>query len=256
MMGVLEQVTQMRNQGKSDEEIISDLKRQKVSPKEINDALNHEKIRSAVSDIRGNDPEMAAPPAPSMGGNQNASPFPDQNYEPQYPENQNYPQDGYGQEGYGQAYPQEQQYPQDQYGQYPSQDQYAQYPQQDYYQQGYGQQASNTDTVVEIAEQVFEEKSREITKKIDSLEELKTLTQTRLDHLNEKVKRIESVLDKLQSAILEKVGSYGQDLSSIKKEMSMMQDTFGKTLAPMAEMAKKGSKEKTAEHKKASRKKQ
>jgi len=245
-MGVLEQVTQMRNQGKTDEEIISDLKKQKVSPKEINDALNHEKIRSAVSDVRGDNQGMAAPPAPSMSEypQSQESPFPDQNYEPQYPENQQYPQGGYSQQGYGQeAYPESQQYPQDQYGQ-----------QGNYYQQGYDQQESSTDKIVEIADQVFEEKSREIGKKIDSLEELKTLTQSKLNHLSEKVKRIESVLDHLQAAILEKVGSYGQDLGSIKKEMSMMQDTFGKAMSASAARTKRSA-EKKSEPKK-SRKKQ
>ena len=42
------------------------------------------------------------------------------------------------------------------------------------------------------------------------------------------MKRIESIIDKLQSSILEKVGSYGSNLDSIKKEMSMMQDSFGR----------------------------
>ena len=41
-------------------------------------------------------------------------------------------------------------------------------------------------------------------------------------------------MDKLQLAILNKIGSYGKTLESIKKEMSMMQDSFGKALPGMA----------------------
>ena len=59
--------------------------------------------------------------------------------------------------------------------------------------------------------------------------------------------RIEKIIDTLQIKILEKVGSYGRDLASTKKEMSMMQSTFGKA-------AKKAPKKKTSSKKKTARK--
>ena len=37
-------------------------------------------------------------------------------------------------------------------------------------------------------------------------------------------------MDKLQLAILDKVGSYGKNLDIVKKEMQMMQDSFGKVM--------------------------
>jgi len=51
------------------------------------------------------------------------------------------------------------------------------------------------------------------------------------------LKRIETSIDRLQSAILEKVGSYGRGLDSVKKEMGMMQDSFGKMVGVLADKA-------------------
>ncbi|MDD5700270.1 MAG: hypothetical protein PHH00_03740 [Candidatus Nanoarchaeia archaeon] len=204
-MGVLEQVTQMRRENPriSDEEIISALKNQGATPKEINDALNHAQIKRAVSDIMGDDME-----APSPGG------YAEQDND-EYAREQE-PQQGYAQE---QVYtPQPSSYPQQEY--------------QQNYGQDYSPQQTGTDTIVEIASQVFEEKISEISKKVDSFEEFKVLTSAKLEHLNERLKRVEMIIDKLQSAILEKIGDYGSNIESIKKEMSMMQDSFSKVIAP------------------------
>jgi len=209
-MGAIEQVTQMRREKKSDEEIISALRNQGISPRDINDALNHAQIKSAVSDIMGEDMQ---------------APLPGQ--EEQYPE----------QEGtYSQQPAQNQVYtPQPQQAYYPPQD----------YQQGYGQeyypQQNNTDTIVEVSSQVFEEKISDVVRKVDSTEEFKTLASAKLEHMNERLKRIEAIIDRLQSAILEKIGAYGSNIESIKKEMSMMQDSFSKTLGSVVDMAERKS---------------
>ena len=88
--------------------------------------------------------------------------------------------------------------------------------------------------MIEIAEQVFAEKIRKIQKQLEDLNEFKTLADTKLTHATNRLRRIEETIDKLQMAILEKVGSYGRGLDSIKKEMSMMQDSFSKTLPTLA----------------------
>lgn len=261
-MGTLEQVTQMRKERKTNEEIISELKKQGVSPKEINEALNHAQIKNAVSDIRGEN-------APSPPLQENIPPLPQENQDAQKGDTQeNYNQDNYQQ---NQGYNQQENYnPQESYNQSnqeqvynpPPQNNQEFYPQQDGYQDysnsgQYPQQNTNADTIVEISEQVFDEKINKITKKIDSIEEFKTLTQTKLDHLTDKVKRIESVMDKLQIAILEKIGSYGKNLETIKKEMSMVEDSFAKTLNPLLDIAKhkSPSKDKEKSEKKNSKKK-
>ncbi len=228
-MGVLEQVTQMKNQGIPDQEIINNLQQQGLSPKEINDALSQSQIKGAVSDIGTQDMQQ------SIMGQEPSAPSPQNQptYTPQtqeLEEQETYaPQAGYSQ-------PQEF-YQQDAYG-------------------SYSGSGTNTDTMIEIAEQVFSEKIKKIQKQVQELNEFKTLAQTKIDDTADRLKRIETTIDNLQIAILEKIGSYGKNLESIKKEMAMMQDSFGKVVnqavkgyhttpkTPLQKITKKTSKKK------------
>ena len=210
-MGVLEQVSQMRNSGVPEQEIVNRLRQQNVSPREINDALNQAQIKSAVSDVRGSDnlqPSVMRQESSSYGQAPSNIP-PTDSYVPQQ-------QGDFSSQDY-----------------YPPQTQQDYYPQQDYYQEGgydnYSpEEGSSADTMIEIAEQVFSEKIKKIQKQLEEINEFKTLTQTKLDNSVDRLKKIEATMDKLQAAILDKVGSYGKNLDSIKKEMSMMQDSFRK----------------------------
>lgn len=206
-MGVLEQITQMKNQGIPDNEIVRNLQEQGVSPKEINDALNQATIKSAVNSQEMNN-EMQQPP-------QNQG-----EYMPQSQEVQNQ-----------ETYPNQQQ----EYMQQES------YPQENY---GYAPERANSDISIEIAEQVFSEKIKKIQKQVEENSEFKALAQTKIDNISERLKRIETTIDKLQLTILEKVGSYGNNLESIKKEMSMMQDSFGKVVNKAVKGHKSHSKKK------------
>jgi DNA-binding transcriptional MerR regulator len=192
-MGVLDSIIQMKRQGIPDNEIISQLREQGFSPKEINDALRHSEIKDAVS--REN-PEDTAP-----------APGEEDVYTPQQ---ENYP---------------------------PAQEQTTQeyYPQENYYSQGQPSAGLNSDTIVEISEQVFQEQSKKMKKSVDELNEFKSLSQARIENALDRIKRIEAVIDKLQISILEKIGTYGSNIEGIKKEMSMMQDSFGKMVGKAVE---------------------
>lgn len=214
-MGVLDQVTLMRNRGQSDQEIINSLKDQGIPPKMIQDAMAQAQIKEAVArpltdgmqqSIMGTeeDPEEfqgAVAPQPEFSGIYS---------------------------------PQEMQ--QEQYQEYAPQE----YGQQEYYQQeGYAYAASDTGTLIEIAEQVFSDKIKKIQKQVDNLNEFKTLSDARLSNVEERLKRIEMTIDKLQLSILDKVGSYGEGIDSIKNEMSMMQDSFSKVINPFLDKTEK-----------------
>ncbi|MBI2044151.1 hypothetical protein HYT24_02195 [Candidatus Pacearchaeota archaeon] len=186
-MGILDQITQMRSQGMSDDDIIEQLQEKGIPPKVINDALNNEQIKKAVSD------EYEAP-APS---NQENYQEPQESADYYSPE-QN-PQETYSPQDYSQGYE-------------------------------YSGGGLDTSTIIEIAEQVFSEKSQNIQRKVDDLTEFKAVINSKVDAMSERLRRIEMMIDKLQITILEKVGSYGNNLENIKKEMSMMQDTFGKAV--------------------------
>ncbi len=202
-MGILDQVIQMKTQGMSEEQIASSLVSQGISPRQVIDAINQSKIKNAVNK------EMEEGMQPSIV-NQGEN-VPIQQLEQNYSQ-QNY-SDPYAQGGYN----------------YPPQGQEI-YPQGGYDPNSGG----DSNLMIELAEQVFSEKAKGIQKQLDELNELKTLMQVKLDSLESSVKRIESIIDKLQMSVLDKVGSYGQNLESIKKEMNMMQETFAKTLPSLA----------------------
>lgn len=222
-MAILEQIQQMKNQGMPDEEIVRNLQEQGVSPKQINDALNQSQIKKAVIDEK----DMYSTGAPSP--NQQVQ----GNYVPQtqeFPESPETRQETYAQQEYAQ--PQE-------------------YYQQDQY--GYSPGGIDSDTIIEIAEQVFSEKMKKVQKQVDDLNEFKTLAQTKIENMTDRLKRIETIIDKLQISILEKIGSYGENIDNIKKEMSMMQDSFGKVVN-QAVRGQKSSSTKTLSRKKTSKK--
>ncbi|MGD9276582.1 MAG: hypothetical protein PVJ67_05395 [Candidatus Pacearchaeota archaeon] len=197
-MGALEEFTQMKNQGMNENDIINNL-RGKYSPKEINDAMSQSQIKNAIANETMTDQN---PPTP---GGYSESP---QTQEMNYPDDAG--SDMYSSQSQQEYYPQ----PNENYA-----------PEQNY-AQGYA--GGGTDNMIEVAEQVVEQKLSKLKKQIDNLTEFKTVAQTRIEMNTERLKRIEATLDKLQLAILDKIGTYQDTLNSIKNEMNMMQDSFSK----------------------------
>jgi hypothetical protein len=294
-MGALDQVTQLKNEGASDEEIIGKLREQNISPKAINDAMEQSKIKDAVS--KSGIGDEVGPPINNAGTFQRRATIPkgpvtqeiqqqssqqpfqqpqqpfqqtqqpvnqQEYYEPRQAANPAYPEPQQYQQP-AQAYPPavQNQQPVAQQPQQPVAQQEYYEPQPEYYDEGgyedygadyggdYGQEAydeeyypqegygqdyygSGTDTMIEIAEQVFIEKTQKIQEQLEDLNEFKTLAETKLTNATSRLKRIEESIDHLQAAILEKVGSYGRGLDNIKKEMAMMQESFSKTLPALA----------------------
>ena len=198
-MGVSDQIEQMRYQGISYSEIINSLKEQGISPREINDAINQIDLRNSSTEI--NNEEMSLPPSPDSQA------YDQSMYDPRTQE-------------YGNMYSQQEGY-------------------QDYGEYGNYSYADNTESTVEIAEQVFSEKTKEIINQIDSLNEFKSISKEKIENLSERIKRIETMIDNLQISILEKVGGYGKGLENTKKEMQMMQDSFGKMINNLADNSEK-----------------
>ena len=140
-MGTLDQVTQMKNEGRTDQEISGALQQQGISPKEITDALSQAQIKNAVA---GESP---------------------------MPQEMNYPDQAIPSQPQGQYTPSSQEIPEagiagmDQFSQDPGgayqQNQYAQdpYASGGYDQGGYAEQyapaATDADTMMGIAEHVF-----------------------------------------------------------------------------------------------------
>ena len=202
-MGVLEDIGQMKEQGISNDEIAKKLQDQGVSPKAINEAFDQSDIKNAVSNEH---------PQEEFGGYQNQPPQPG-SYAPKSQEISE-------SETYAPQPPQQRQ---EQYQDYAPQEEY-----------DYPTQGVDTSTVIEISEQVFFEKIQKIQKQVEEISGFKAVTEAKIDNLSERIQKIESIIDKLQISILEKVGSYGENLEGIKKEMSMMQNSFGKMVGKTA----------------------
>ena len=206
-MGVLDQVMQLKGQGMSDAEITDNLQQQGVSPKDITDAMNQAQIKNAVAAENPGEaaPTPGVPPAELPSGPGGA-------YSPQT-------QDiGAAEAG---AYPQ---------------GELAQAAPAEYYEEGaYPAEAgapstgvTDSDTIIEIANQVFSEKIKKMQKQVDDIVELKTVVQVKVDSIDTRLKRIEKIIDTLQIKVLEKVGSFGREIATTKKEVAMVEDSLGK----------------------------
>lgn len=223
-MGVINQIEQMKAQGIPEEEIARQLRQRGVSPKEIVDALNQIQVKNSVST---QNEMMNAPPVNDEFPQEEMPTIEEQ---PDYysPSIQETPAP---QKNYYTPSPREEamQMPQGEQQEY-----YEQQPAEQDYSGGF-----STDTIIEIAEQIFSEKSQELQKQIKNLNEFSSLAQIKISETSDRLKRIESMIDKLQISILDKVSSYGNNLESVKKEMTMMQDSFSKALNPILDKSEK-----------------
>ena len=67
------------------------------------------------------------------------------------------------------------------------------------------------------------------------------MTGKRIDNIDDRLKKIEEVIDLLQKAIINKIGSFGDNIEQIKEEMGMMQESFSKALPNMPKDKKRRS---------------
>jgi hypothetical protein len=221
-MGIIEEISQLRKEGVEDNEISNRLIDEGISPQKIRDAFDQIKIKKAVSSENLMENTMQIDSTP-----QNS----ELNYEQSMQQMENYP-------------PQQEEYYSPPENTLPSQEnnniQNNEYYSPQEYQEGYAPQESgfDTSTIIEIAEQVFSEKTAKIEKQLDKFGEFISLAELRIVNNDERIKRIEKIIDNLQIKILEKIGSYGENIDGIKKEMSMMQDSFSKTLPALVEKNK------------------
>jgi len=231
-MATIDEVRQLRMSGKSDGEIISELQEKGLMPKEINDILSKSKIKDAVfngnQQDENNSQEFETGMQPSLM-NQGM----DQNQQGYYQqENQNYP---------GNYRKQTQEMP-GELSMEPGQvmpEAYSDY--QGYQEQGYpGQEyqqynAVNTETMTEIASQLIDEKIAKITSALKDLTEMKSILDLQVRKIDERLTRIESIIDSLQTSLIRKTSEQEQNITDIKTELHGMQTGFSKVINPIVD---------------------
>jgi len=199
-MELLDIIKEMQDQGISNQGIFENLQRQGYKPTQINDAINQLKITIQPMDTQNQNQQNA------FNQQQDFNQQPNFNQEQQYTENQqNYPQEDY----------------------------YTQTPQAYSGEEYYQQPSFNTETITEITEQVISEKFREYNKRTGDIVSFKNTIQDKVDDINTRLKRIESTIDKLQQAIIQKIGEFGENTQIIKKDLESLHDTTSKLMNPL-----------------------
>lgn len=190
-MGLTDEVRSMQAQGISQEESVKILQNQGYQMTEISEAFSQAKIKEAV-----NSPPVTSPLDES--NDMQPSILQQQVAQAPSPVQQNPPQ-------------QEAQYPQYQYDSYSS--------------------GISSDNISEIAEQIMLEQLSPLKNKIEQSLEFRNIIETKMNYIDERLKRIENTIDRLQLSILQKVGEYMTNVQDIKKEIQENQKSFKSMLS-------------------------
>ncbi len=209
-MAILDQVIEMQKGGMSNAEIFTNLQEQKISPKEISDAINQAQIKNALNENNTQGTTMNPNEQQSI---MNSSPAPQAAPEPE-----------------PMAPPVDNMAPEQ------PQDYYTQTPQgydTGYDQGGYGGGAFDSDSIAEIAGQVVEEEFKNYKKKTGDMLSFKNSTEEKIQDMSNRLQRVEATIDKLQSAILQKVGEFGENTSYIRKDLEALHNTTSQLMNPL-----------------------
>ena len=241
-MTTIDQVRQLRMSGKSDGEIISELQETGLTPREINDILSRSKIKDAVfngnQQNEDNSQEFEAGMQPSLmdpNTNQNQQEYYPQEKQSRSYENQNY-QGSYKkqtQEMPGEFNMDSGQTMPEAYSNYQGYQEQG-YPGQEYQQYN----AVNTETMTEIASQLIDEKIVKITSALKDLTEMKSILDVQVKKIDDRLTRIESIIDALQTSLIRKTSEQEQNISDIKTELHGMEMGFSKVINPIVDKAR------------------
>ncbi len=221
-MPALENVLELQKQGFSDKEISKKLMDRGVSTRDINEAMTQAKIKQAVTQ---SPPSEAMEMESSISDEESSEPVAAATEEYQ-PAPEQVQQEEYAPEEYEAPVAEEA----------PAEEYYYPEAPQAYAEGGeyYAPQGTvDTETIIEIAEQTVNEKFSEFEQKTGDLALFKNRTEEKLKDLDDRLKRIENSLDRIQQAIIGKVGEFGEAMTYIHKDLDNMHGTMSKLMSPM-----------------------
>ena len=222
-MSTLDEVKQMQIQGLPEDQIVKTLQDKGVPYKDISEALSQSRIKAAVEDPIPNNQAPLAPEAPIPNT-------------PQTPGIPGMKQSLLQTEVPPDTSQETQEYvptASSDYGAYAEQ-----YPSYDYSEGAYGGGVS-PDVITEISEQIVSEHMGELRKNYEKFVDFKISIETKTESLEERLKRIEQIINTLQTSVLRKVGDYVTNVSDIKRELIATQKSFTKLLPEIKKGAKK-----------------
>ena len=237
-MPLTNEVKQMQQQGQSDSEISATLKGRGLSDKDISTALSQAEIKQAVAGPSDSTlppaPSTQSTPAPASApapASQQISPPEKNSMQPSMLDGPSQSAPRQAQQEQYEAPPAPQQAQQEQYESPQQQQQYDAYPAPQQGQpaqpyQSYAPSSSSSDVVTEISEQVVAEALGPLKRKLEKNIDLKSSFETKLSNLDDRLKSIEKIIDRLQLSILQKVGESMSNIDDIKTELLETQKTI------------------------------
>ncbi len=246
-MVALDKVKHLKEQGYTDSQIARALQEEGISPREINESLAQVKIKEAVTNPPfqpfEEENNLSSDMQPSLMDNEPAGMNPSQQ-EGQYTGEMylEAPEPGIGPEYMGQSVPES-------YTQ-----QTASYPQEAAYEGNYGGgggggYSASAETITEITSQIVDEKLKKTMKVVHGLNEFKTLSEEKIEKIDQRLHKIESIMDQMQVSLLRKSFGQEQNIDDIKTEMIKMQEGFSKVLNPLVDIEREIGREKTSREK-------
>jgi hypothetical protein len=239
-MSTIDEVARMQAQGMSEQDIVSNMKSKGASGQEIMNAISQSKIKQAVSNNDGLPPMPEEPPmpssqmpsfeAPSSSGQPSENYFPGQGSQNGQEE---YSAQSLG-GNYGDMQPSMMSQPAQNAAEYSSAGQETAGGQYGYQDNSVGdypayqpyQDSMSSDMVTEISEQVVNEKMSALHDKLESIMDMRTIVEANMINLNDRLKRMEKIIDQLQVSVLKKIGDYLTDVQDVKKELEETQKSF------------------------------
>jgi hypothetical protein len=206
-MALLEKINSMKQSGMSDMQVVNTLKEEGITPREINEALSQLKIKSAIGSSESN---TGLEPSIMQNPAENMVPQPNQQ-EPQYAQDQTY-------------------YTQDQ--------------QQD---PNYYSQTMDIETIRDISRQETEESLKKIRAELEILNKFKSDAGFEIQNISNRLTKIESIIQEIQTAIIRKMGEYGEAVSSISQDLRETQNSFSKMINPILDKKRNIQQQETPE---------
>jgi len=220
-------VLDMQKRGINDSEIISRLRQQGFTEREINDAFNQAKVKSTL--------ESSDSMAANIEG-MSPSIF-------ETTEEENISQELEATQGQSTYQRRSMQQPQP-----PSQSARYYYPQQqeqmEYeYPEGYQEQENDvytypTEAIEEIVESVIQERWREFREEVGDVRLWRETFARDLERLERRIDRLDDAINKIQASLLDKVQEYGRGIRSLGADMKAVEAGLANILDPLRDNVK------------------
>ena len=235
-MSALDEVKRMQSQGMIEDQIIQTLQNQGVPYKDISEALSQSKIKAAIEEPATinlpSSPPSSQPQTTQEIQAPSPTPPPIQDQTPQTQDSQNLPESTTDEMQQSMLQPAQETNATEEYMPTPTEQdpsvEYGEQYSQEYQPYSYPASGISPDIITEISEQVVSEKLSEIRKHLESVIDFRTTIEAKTESIEERLKRIEKIIDTLQSSVLRKIGNYVNNVDDIKKELIATQKSFSK----------------------------